>query len=371
MYIDSNRLTKYLDTFKIAPSPAGLFEANKWDGLNVPESPEVIYEGSIFAGQSARLIKATLNERAVVVMQWYERNVETYWYNVRVWELPENFDWSILLPDFDLETYDPVANHLVIALSDTLSLEVWAKLTKGMNSMDFDVRLVEASGLKTPRISLSMGESPRPNRAMMNYIYSYKEVPQEFSEYYNAKRSDYISLKLNEVQVETIKGFLMSECSRLRDEVLQAIESRKPLSERCLPILQMMISEASIMDSTGFASCYDLSPLTIAEMYRANMKEKQEREAVWDERETNGVVVVALRRCWECGRTQIMGELKRGGRIERMPKDQWQKAVNAQSVAHTNSLQTAQGEVISSVGFINTDSSFEFVVVDDDWYDGC
>jgi hypothetical protein len=372
MYIDRLRLKVYLSDFLVPPTPsAERFAPATWPGLEIPAEPPVIHEGSIFAGQSARMIKASLNEKPVIVMQWYGANVEGRWYTVNVWDVPVDFDWTVMFPDFSSEAYSPKANRLSIALSEDLKLEVWAKLPEVMNTMSFDARLVSESGIKTPFINLSVPFWPTSYRAAINWVYTYKSVPEEFAAYYNLGKSDYVSLKLTLEQIESIKSFMMAECARLRDEVLQAIDNKTPLSANCFPILSMMIDEAHIMDSTGLASCYDLSPLTIAELYRANMKEKQERDAVWDERESNGVIVVALRRCWECGRTQIMGELKRGGRIERMPKDLWQKAANAQGVAHAKSVQAAQGEIISSIGFENTDSRFEFVVVDDDWYDGC
>lgn len=83
--------------------------------------------------------------------------------------------------------------------------------------------------------------------------------------------------------------------------------------------------------------------------------------------------VVALKRCWECGRTQILGEYDDEFRLVRMPEPVYAACVAQQKRAHERSLSMVPaGTILSSVGFDpEPETMFEFRIEESDWYCGC
>ncbi len=81
--------------------------------------------------------------------------------------------------------------------------------------------------------------------------------------------------------------------------------------------------------------------------------------------------IVALKRCWECGLTQVIGEYNDSGSIVRMPGDVYRQAVAAQAAAHRRSAESAGDEALSSAGFNpEPGTKFQFRVVETH-YCGC
>ncbi len=81
--------------------------------------------------------------------------------------------------------------------------------------------------------------------------------------------------------------------------------------------------------------------------------------------------VVALKRCWECGLTQIVGEYNDSGSIVRMPEAVYREAAAAQTAAHRRSAESAGDQVLSSIGFDpEPGTRFQFRVTQT-YYCGC
>lgn len=121
----------------------------------------------------------------------------------------------------------------------------------------------------------------------------------------------------------------------------------------------------------GAKECKDLA---------SAIRERQEAQVVrarkiaeHKERRAQGYHVVLMRRCWECGRTQILGELDDEMREVRMSPEVYAACVREQEHAHARSLATVpEGTILSSVGFDPApESKFDFRIVESDWYCGC
>jgi hypothetical protein len=121
----------------------------------------------------------------------------------------------------------------------------------------------------------------------------------------------------------------------------------------------------------GSEACKDL-----AGAIRAQQAKIEQSNAAKEEhrlKRAAGHHVVAMKRCWECGRTQILGELDDNFGLVRMPEPIYRECINEQKSAHARSLATVpSGTLLSSVGFSpDPQSSFEFRIVESDWYCGC
>jgi hypothetical protein len=121
----------------------------------------------------------------------------------------------------------------------------------------------------------------------------------------------------------------------------------------------------------GGKECKDLAA-AIRERQQAQI-ERARKVAEHKERRAQGYHVVLMRRCWECGRTQILGELDDEMREVRMSAEVYAECVRDQKQAHARSLATVpEGTILSSVGFDPApESKFDFRVVESDWYCGC
>jgi hypothetical protein len=135
-------------------------------------------------------------------------------------------------------------------------------------------------------------------------------------------------------------------------------------------LIQTLLGEFSLKVD-GSEECKDLA---------AAIRHQQEKQAErarklqeHRERRANGYHVVVIRQCWECGRTQILGELDDNMHEVRMPADVYAECVREQKAAHARSLATVpEGTLLSSVGFEpEPESKFQFHCVESDWYCGC
>ena len=120
----------------------------------------------------------------------------------------------------------------------------------------------------------------------------------------------------------------------------------------------------------GKAVCQD-----VAQAIRDRQAAQIERQKKLDEHKAHraqGFHVVLVRRCWECGRTQILGEYDDQMHVVRMSKETYAECQQEQSRAHARSLATVpEGTILSSVGFDPAPSKFEFRIDGENWYCGC
>ena len=135
-------------------------------------------------------------------------------------------------------------------------------------------------------------------------------------------------------------------------------------------LLQNLLAELRLKVD-GRAECADLSSAIRAAQKRRD-KSDAERAAHIALR-ARGYHIVALRRCWECGRTEILGEYNDNYHVVRMQEQVYIECVAAQREGHARSMATVPaGEIISSVGFDpNPAHNFDFRVAENDWYCGC
>jgi hypothetical protein len=134
-------------------------------------------------------------------------------------------------------------------------------------------------------------------------------------------------------------------------------------------LIQTLLADYSLRVD-GSAACEDLAG---ALRKRMDAKLKQEAAlAAHRARRAAGHHIVILRRCWECGRTQILGELDDNMNTVRMAPDVYAACRREQQEAHQRSIASAEGRVLSSVGFEpDPESKFEFQIDGEDYYCGC
>lgn len=121
----------------------------------------------------------------------------------------------------------------------------------------------------------------------------------------------------------------------------------------------------------GSAECKDLAGAIRTR--QAQAAQRAAELAAHQAKRAQGYHVVALKRCWECGRTVILGEYGDDFAIMRMPPDVYAACVEEQRAAHKRSLESVpEGTLLSSVGFVpSQESKFDFRVAEGDWYCGC
>jgi hypothetical protein len=173
-----------------------------------------------------------------------------------------------------------------------------------------------------------------------------------------------------------IKAFIQTEYRRILLDFIEQIEAGAEFEKNVRQPQWLWASKVfGHLHTSALDSWTNYTMKELAFMFRSEESSRRNRAEEWDEREAKGITVVTLKRCWECGRTQITGQMLRGGRTQRMPRELYDEAVKEQAKAHENSRRTIvdqPGTIISIIGFIpNRDSKFEFVVIDDDWYCGC
>jgi hypothetical protein len=118
-------------------------------------------------------------------------------------------------------------------------------------------------------------------------------------------------------------------------------------------------------------ACKDLAAV-IRQRQQAQI-ERDEKLAEHKRRRAAGYHVVLLQRCWECGRTRILGEYDDDMHVVRMPAEVYTACLDEQKQAHARSLAAVPaGTILSSVGFEPAaESKFEFRIERSDWYCGC
>jgi hypothetical protein len=121
----------------------------------------------------------------------------------------------------------------------------------------------------------------------------------------------------------------------------------------------------------GQAECKDLAG-AIRER-QAKIAEKDAEKEAHKLKRANGYHLVAIKRCWECGRTKILGELDDNFHLVRMSESVYAECIGEQRKGHERSLATVPaGTMLSSIGFDpDPASTFEFRCIENDWYCGC
>lgn len=171
-----------------------------------------------------------------------------------------------------------------------------------------------------------------------------------------------------------------STCQRLEELLERAAQARRPLHAEL-----ERIGEVSPPPRGFYAfgnRAYRVSREALEDLLRpegeAQARQEAERRAAAEalaarvrEREGQGGAVVAIVRCWECGRGRIVGRIDEAGRVVPMPPDLARRAEEALTRARRRSAARSRGEILATVG-IDPDPAlpFDFQVVGEE-YCGC
>jgi len=132
-------------------------------------------------------------------------------------------------------------------------------------------------------------------------------------------------------------------------------------------LLQSLLSDLRLKVD-GREECKDLA--AAIRTSQAAQTERARKIQAHKERRAQGYHVVLVKRCWECGRTKILGELDDEMREMRMSPEVYAECVREQQTASLASVPA--GTILSSVGFGPApESKFDFRVIESDWYCGC
>lgn len=119
---------------------------------------------------------------------------------------------------------------------------------------------------------------------------------------------------------------------------------------------------------------YELTPQDVQKLEQIAESRRKKEEDYWNEIERQGITILAVNQCWECGRMRIRGKITRNG-IERMPKGEFMKALEALRESNKKAYEVASqgGKVpLASIGGQENflDPKYRVEVVSRE-YDGC
>lgn len=364
MYYDNKRIKKYLNEYAIEPDESGYFSGqSRYDDLEI--SDEVIVTGSRYAGLEASLVWGTHKGEKVVVDQSRE-GVDL------IYKVPDDFDWNVIVPSGAEIDNDPTIFR-----------------TKLFTSLDLEYHMPNLPS-SAPKITCHlMKDGIRVQTEVLgkvgdvfgrlnypSYIPPFEvwgvEVDPGVQHLFEGWETEVYSklrmvVKLPDPILAEINGNLDAEVQRLTSLYVGAVNSGRRVPEK-----MRFVGHILTDNMYPIPDIFATSPISIVEMWEKKQKDQARRDALWDERERKGVVVVALKRCWECGLTHVVGQQVRGGRTKKMPRQLFDQVRQQANNAHRRSMQDMGDELVSSVGFQPAeDPRFEWVIVDDDWYCGC